>query len=256
MSATTPRAQPVRTASYGAAGASNRRSGAALLVVGAILVLARVLLHVIPAQLALDVQQQYTSWFMLPVVVLLGFVGWWVSPRIGIPPVWDDVDGARARLIYPALLGLAIGAFWVLVDALKPVSYVTHATFPGVIFFYTYSAIFVEVLNRLFFATIVTWLVAIVILRGRGLILTYWIVAGVVTLTTALGQAYGTYQASGGRPDVLDLILSFGLAAIFEPVAFYLYRKAGFLAPLIMKFVFYVIWHMVWGGLIQQVLLR
>ena len=184
--------------------------------------------------------------------IVLGFIGWRLSLKINIPELWTGPHPARSRLIYPALLGITIGIFWVLTDLYMQRQ--AHASFPGVIFLYTYAAIFAEVINRLFLATFLVWLVSIVILRGRALGRTYWTVAILITLWTSLASAYGTYQASGGNPSWLDVFSSFGLAAVFEPVAFYLYRRYGFLAPLVMHYAFYVIWHMLWGGLVMQVL--
>ena len=256
MSMSTSVVQPAQDVSPPAAPVNTSRTSAAILLsLAAILVLSRLLLAIFPTQLALAQQQQYLPWPMLPVVFLLGFVGWRLSLRIGIPPLWTGPGGARARLASPALLGLAVGVLWVLVDLLKPAASATHAAFPGIILLYTYAAIYVEVLLRLFFATFLVWLVAIVILRGRGLVPTYWTVAILLALLQASDQARATSQATGGNVASFEIIASFGLAAIAEPVAFYLYRRSGFLAPLVFHFVIYVIWHMLGGGLVQQVLL-
>ena len=70
----------------------------------------------------------------------------------------------------------------------------------------------------------------------------------------AYGQGAATYRTSGGDFFWFDVISVFALAAVVELVAFYLYRKSAILAPLVMHFVFYGVWHMLWGGLVKQVL--
>ena len=182
---------------------------------------------------------------MVVAVLVLGFVGLRLSPRIGIPEIWAGPHPARSRIIYPALLGLLIGIFWVLTDLF--VHREAHASFPGVIPLYTYAAILSEVINRLFLATFIVWLVSIVILRGRAVDSTYWTVAILLSLMTAYASGAATYRMSGGDFFWFDVISSFVLAAVFEPVAFYLYRTSAILAPLVMHFVYYAVWHMLWG---------
>ena len=131
-----------------------KRTSATILVgLAAIFVFCRVLLSIIPTQLALGQQQAYLSWFLVGAVLILGFVGWRLSLRIGIPEIWAGPNPARSRIIYPALLGLLIGIFWVLTDLFLQRE--VHASFPGVIPLYTYAAILSEVISRLFLATFI-----------------------------------------------------------------------------------------------------
>jgi hypothetical protein len=185
-------------------------------------------------------------------VVVLGFLGWRLSLRIGIPEIWAGPHPARSRIIYPALLGLSIGIFWVLTDLF--VHREVHASFPGVIPLYTYAAILSEVVSRLFLATFIVWLVSIVVLRGRAVDATYWVVAIVLSLMAAYAQGAATYRTSDGGFFWFDVISAFALAAVVESVAFYLYRRSAILAPLVMHFVFFAVWHMLWGGLVKQVI--
>ena len=189
---------------------------------------------------------------MVVAVLVLGFVGWRLSLRIGMPEIWAGSHPARSRIIYPALLGLLIGIFWVLTDLF--VHREVHASFPAVIPLYTYAAILSEVVTRLFLATFIVWLASIVILRGRAVDATYWAVAILLSLMAAYTQGAATYRTSGGDFFWFDVISAFALAAVFEAVAFYLYRKSAILAPLVMHFVFFAVWHMLWGGLVMQVL--
>jgi hypothetical protein len=228
----------------------SRRSVAILGGLAAIFVLSRVVLEFVPTDLALEQQRGYLAWPVVLGVLVAGYVGWRLSRRIGIPDLWAGSDPMRTRILAPAALGVAVGIGWVVTDLF--VRREAHASFPGVIPLYTYAAVFAEVVTRLFGATFLVWLVAVVLLRGRGVVATFWVVAVLSTLLTAYGSAAATYGTSDSQGALFwfDVISVFTLAAVFEPVAFYLYYKRNIVAPLVMHFAFYVVWHMLWGGVI------
>ena len=229
-----------------------RRSTAILGGLAAVFVLSRVVLEVVPTDLALEQQRGYLAWPVVLGLLVAGYVGWWLSRRIGMPDLWAGSKPLRTRILGPAALGVAAGIMWVITDLF--VRREAHASFPGVFPLYTYAAVFSEVATRLFGATFLGWLVAVVLLRGRGVAVTFWVVSIISTLLTAYAQAAATYRISDreGALFRFDVISAFALAAVFEPVAFYLYYKRNILAPLAMHFAFFAVWHMLWGGLFPQ----
>ncbi|MGH3388435.1 MAG: hypothetical protein ACRDOO_06105, partial [Actinomadura sp.] len=91
--------------------------------------------------------------------------------------------------------------------------------------------------------TLPLWLIANVILRNRGQAPVFWVLA----LLTSVIEPAGQLSLVAGQ---LDLMLVLGVALygvnVFEALLFWRY---GFLAPLVFRLAFYLVWHVV-GGVI------
>jgi hypothetical protein len=92
------------------------------------------------------------------------------------------------------------------------------------------------------------WLISGLLLKSRYQELVFWLVAagGAVIYWLAQVQAIRTYF-----PDQLSLAL---VAQIFVVIVVtittgaYLFRRGGFLAALSLRYSFYLVWHIIWGG--------
>jgi hypothetical protein len=197
------------------------------------------------------------DWITHLVVTALGLAAVWAIPRTGFPAAWDDRVSAGRRLLLPALLGLAFGVLAIAIEELTGATKILETKlgsaftvgFPGSLWVYSGGAVKWEALFRLVPIPILLWLISGLALRGRGQQRTFWALA---LLTSSI------------EPFVLQgvplLILSQG--AITPPVfaayavhsfafnlsAAVLFRRAGLLSPVLLRLVYYLIWHVGYGN--------
>jgi hypothetical protein len=116
-----------------------------------------------------------------------------------------------------------------------------HISFPASVIVYPGGAIIVEILYRLFPLPLLVWLVSNLLLRERRQTETFWAAAIVLSTIEPLGdlglKAFGfaTMAAVFAEDYALNLTQA------------YLFRRLGFLAAILMRAVFYVVWHVLWG---------
>jgi hypothetical protein len=106
---------------------------------------------------------------------------------------------------------------------------------------FTAAPILVEVLYRLLLIPLLLWLISTVILSGRAQNTIFWVLAVATSLLEPLTQF----------PDLQ--ILSPGVASILAAEYFainltqaYFFRKYGFLAAILVRVGFYVVWHVLY----------
>ena len=187
-------------------------------------------------------------WTTILVVALMGFIGLFLSRRTGFPEIWDAGISNRQRFLIPTLIGLIYGVITILHDLPKPSP--VHLDLPLSIPFYIYGAILLETMLRLFAISLLVWLISSVLLRGRWQTQVFWFAVIVTALyeplpfiredfSAALPIAYGS------------IILKWATETLFSAnvVSGWLFKKYGFLAPLVMRLSFYLVWHIIYGGL-------
>jgi hypothetical protein len=188
-------------------------------------------------------------WTTIFVIGLAGYAGLVLSRRTGFPDVWDARVSNRQRFLIPTLIGLVYGLETVLRDLPNPSP--VHLKLPLSVLFYTYGAVLLEIMLRLFAVTFLTWLVSNVLLRGRWQTPAFWVAAVVAALYEPLPSMR---EELGGAAAVAvpSVIIKWATEPLFiaNLVAAYLYRKYGFLAPLVMRLSFYLVWHIIYGGLL------
>ena len=185
------------------------------------------------------------TWPVLILAFLIGLAGLWAAQKMQFPEFWDAKITNRQRLLIPAGLGLVAGLVFLALGRLQPLGEI-NVPFPLSIPYYLYGGIVSEILYRLFLISILTWFISGVLLKYRGQQLTFWIVAIITSLLEPLGQLGTLYQLGllrNGFSPVLGVMLA--LAFAVNLLAAYLFRKFGFVAPLILRIAFYIVWHMV-----------
>jgi hypothetical protein len=216
----------------------------------AYLVLVKVLLALWPGVFRSPAQAAVFGWPWLLLWAALGWVGVVLSERTGFADPWNGEIPNRQRVLIPLLLGVVFGVLAIGVDLLTGWSDLVarkmgiasiHISFPASAIVYPGGAIIVEILYRLFPLSLLVWLVSNMLLRGRRQTETFWAAAIVLSTIEPLGDIG---------------LKTFGLAtmtAVFaEDYALnltqaYLFRRLGFLAAVLMRVVFYVVWHVLWG---------
>lgn len=185
----------------------------------------------------------------------LGFLGLKLSEKLGFTDIWDLKISNKQRFLVPALIGVGIGIFFILIDvifskfhALGPFP---HPPFLSSILASAVAGIGEEVIFRLFFISFWVWLISHVILKKRWQNQIFWIVTFFSALAFALGHFPSVMILFGLNsiqeiPFILisEIILLNGVISFF---AAYYFRKFGFLAAVGIHFWTDVVWHVIWG---------
>jgi hypothetical protein len=215
----------------------------------AYLVLVKLTLGLFPAVFRSPAQAKVFDWPFLALWAALGFAGVTLSERTGFPPAWEK-GSARSRLLIPAFWGIGFGLLAIATDAAtgwteaiaaKLSQPSIHISFPASVVIYPGGAVIVEILYRLFPIPVLLWIVSSLILRGKGRDATFWTLAALTSLLEPLGDLGLRDQ---GLPTmaavfVQDYALNFTQAWIF--------RKRGFLASIVVRVAFYLVWHILPG---------
>ncbi|UCH63499.1 MAG: CPBP family intramembrane metalloprotease [Fidelibacterota bacterium] len=185
----------------------------------------------------------------------LGYLGYSLSRKLDFADIWDEGVTNQQRFVIPALIGLGLGIFLIVADAVfsqfHDLGPLPHPSFPASIVASATAGISEEVIFRLFFISFWMWLVSRVILKGRGQEPVFWIVAVLSALAFAFGHlpatmAFFEFSTIGEVPPALlgEMVLLNGVLSLFTA---YYFRKYGFLAPVGIHFWTDVVWHVVWG---------
>jgi hypothetical protein len=154
--------------------------------------------------------------------------------------MWDRRTSLVWRVWLPIVFGLVLGVVAILVDrathwttlaaeAMKLPS--IHIDAPASYLIYPGGAIIVSILYFALLVPLFLW-----IFRGRG----FWVIAALVALIEPCTQ---DLHMTGGLAMTVavfaeDYALNLGQVSLF--------KRAGFVAAVLLRIVFYVVWHMVW----------
>ena len=189
-------------------------------------------------------------WTTIFTIAVMGFIGLILARRTGFPGVWDATVSNRQRFLIPAVIGFAYGIITVIIDLRNPSP--VHLQLPLSIPFYAYGALLLEIMLRLFTIPLLVWLFSNVILRGRWQMQVFWIAAIIAALYEPLPHMREQLSGVSGLA-VFIVISKWAIEPLFlaNVVSGWLFRKYGFLAALVMRLSFYLIWHIIYGGLIS-----
>lgn len=213
------------------------------------LVVAIVILAGMNIFLPLEINQgQQASWFYVIAVAVVGWIGVLLSPKTGFPEMWDSKISNKQRFWLPALVGLGMGIVMVLSDLFKPLGREAQTRFPDSLIVFSFGGITEEIIIHLFLTTFLVWLISGLILRGRYQETVFWLVAigGALFYWFVQVNAIRTYF-----PEQFSVTLAIQLFLIIGvtiTAGAYFFRKGGFLAALSLRYGFYLIWHIIWGG--------
>lgn len=196
-----------------------------------------------------------TAGMLLVIYGGLGFLGYRLSQRIGFSDIWAEQVSNRQRFLLPAIIGIGVGIFFILFDALiqmiSPLEVNFHPPFPTSLVASAIAGIGEEIIFRLFFVSFWMWLISKVILKGRGQEITFWVVSCFSALVFAIGHVPTVLFLLGlDNPVALpialwvEIIVLNGVLSIF---CAYYFRRFGFLAAVGIHFWTDVVWHVIWG---------
>lgn len=224
----------------------------------ALLILIKIFFLLFPVTLTLASNEVVFSPWTILTLALMGFVGLLLAGRTGFADIWDERVSNRQRFLIPCIVGLIYGLMTIapLVfgasNRLHPLATGSdiHVNFPLSIPYYTYGALFLEIFLRLFCVTLLVWLISNVLLRGKWQTPVFWLAAFVVAFYEPMPYMLEDFT---GKTSLGSLYVVFstvtGSLFISNVIAAYLFRKYGFLAPVVMRLSHYLIWHIIYGGL-------
>ena len=221
------------------------------LVLVAYLMIVKIVLDTfLPHAFADPGQAALFGWVPLGIFSILGLIGVWLSARTGFPDAWDESVSYRQRILFPLLIGIGFGLLQVAIDLVTGFSKLVAARhgvtqqftdFPSMFLIFTAAPIIVEVVYRLFLVPLVLWLLSNLLLKGRAQASIFWVLA---VLTSAL-EPVTQFPDLQILPAGLAVLLGLEYFAInFTQAAFF--RKRGFLAAILVRLGFYLLWHILY----------
>lgn len=193
-------------------------------------------------------------WDWMNVVVLLaGLPFIFLQQQAGLPELLDQRVSSKNRFLKPALIGIVFGLLDILVVKiiLHPEPYESLPPFlqpfPYSISLYSSGALELEIFYRLIPLTLLM-LAGRYIAKGKYATHFFWVAAVLTSLREPLEQF-----PSGATWFVTYALLSGFLMNFLQ--AWY-FRKAGFLASLIVRLGHYLVWHILLGIYVEYVELQ
>jgi len=218
----------------------------------AFLVLVKLAITFVPEAFRSTAQAAVFAWPMISALGGLGLGGLWLALRCGLPGFWNPDLPASRKWLLPVLSGVGFGILAIGVDALTGWTDVIerklgipsiHIDFPASLLIYPGGAVIVNVIYYLIPIPLLVWLISGVLLRGRFREPVFWTVGALAAAIEPLTQDL-SYP---GPAWVALLVLFSDYALNLAQVS--LFRRGSFFATVLLRVSFYLIWHVVWGGL-------
>lgn len=196
-------------------------------------------------------QASAISWSLIFLVIVMGYLGYFMSLKIDVARIWDDNVSNFQRFGIPTITGFIYGLVTIFNDYREHVNHPhqisekSHVSFPHSLVFYSFGDVFLEVFLRLFGISLIVWLFSHLIFRKRFEVVIFWI-AAVITSWYEISAYIGTYTFSTVAWGILTPLFISNMVEAYE------FKKYGFWAPLAFRFVFYIVWHVIWGSLITR----
>jgi hypothetical protein len=203
-----------------------------------------------PTRFPVAEQASAFYWRTIAVVALIGIIGIFLGRRSGFPDMWNDRIATRAGVLLPIVIGLVYGAITVAKDLADPSA--VHLKLPLGIFFFSYGALLLEIMLRQFAIPTLVWLISNMLLRGRAQQWVFWIAAIVAALYEPLPIIQQEIHAARAIA-IPAIVVNWAFQPLFlaNVLAGWLFRRYGLLSPLLMRLAFYLVWHILYGGLIS-----
>lgn len=182
-------------------------------------------------------------------LAILGALGIWLSARTGFPDALDPAVSNRQRFLFPVILGAAAGLALL---ALLPsqAGSTTQVGFPASLLIYFYLAIYTEIEYRLFPLPLIVWFFSSLLFRDRFQSRVFWITAILLSAIEPLVQVVETNLLGllGPSPALLTVVIFLLLYAVNLTSAF-VFRRAGILSSIALRFALLLIWRVLPGAL-------
>jgi hypothetical protein len=229
------------------------RSTLAFLAACLVLVAIKLLFDFYPGDYPVRGQAEAFTWPLVGGIVAIGFAGLLAERASGFPDAFADPRRERRGWIVAGLAGIAYGLLTAARDYfiegggnVLNLSDWAHVAWPWSLPFYTFGAIFLELLLRLGALCLLVWLIHVVILRRRWRMPVFWTVNLIVSFYEIMPMTMA---------DIADHRWLAIAATPLEPLYWtnvfegWLLLRFGWFAPIVFRLAFYLVWHVVYGGL-------
>ena len=234
-----------------------RPSAIAALAASLLLVGIKLLFELYPGEFPGRGQAEAFTWPVVGAVILIGLLGLLAERALSVDGRFPEPFTDRARERRALLIATATGAAYGLITVARnlagpgsrnPLSLTEwpHVPWPWSVPFYTFGAIFLEFLLRLGALCILVWLVHVVVLRRRWLMPTFWTVNVVVASYEIQPSVLEAVAARDWRSVALAPLEPLYWTNVFEG---WLLLRYGWVSPIVFRLAFYLVWHVIYGGL-------
>ena len=190
------------------------------------------------------VQNWTGSWLALILAAFFGFIAIKLAEKTGFPDILDEKISNKERFFYPALLGFAFAIIEILVGLAMGLPNI-HVPFPFSIPVYLSGGIFLEIIYHLIPTVFLVWLISNVLLKGKHQGQVFVVVAILASLWEPVMQITGMYRMGILTGTVFGAgLFIFIFAGNLIPIT--LFRKYGFLTPVVWRLTDYSLWHVIW----------
>jgi hypothetical protein len=220
------------------------------LLILVVIIILRLLISIFPPGQIASQMVNLTDTLSIGAIWVVGWVGVYLAPGTGFAGMWQKDISNIKRFLEPALIGMGIGIFTIGFDLIQPLGGESLIKFPASLVAYPLGGILEEIIFRLFLTTTLVWIFSNVLLRGKWQEVVFWIVNVFLGVFYTLSQL-SQYQNLVGSTDYLILARFFVVIAVYFLLAAFYYRKYGFLAAISMRLGDYLVWHIIWGGIVR-----
>jgi hypothetical protein len=192
------------------------------------------------------------GWPWLAIVAAVGALGTLCVSYTPLPGLWDADRSLGAKLIWPLLFGLVLGAAMVAWDMGTGWSHTVasrmhlpsiHIAWPLSVPIYFGGAILVTILYYFLLIPFLHWLVAGRILKNSGEAIVYWSLALPLSLVEPLTQGDFRDIAQSGPVAIPNAIGD----VLLNLLQVWFLRRSGLVAAIAMRVGFYAVWHVGYG---------
>lgn len=220
------------------------------LLILVVVVILRLLISIFPAGQIASQMVNLTDSLSIGAIWVVGWVGVYLAPGTGFAGMWQKETSNIKRFLEPALIGVGIGLLSIGFDLIQPLGGESLIKFPASLVAYPLAGILEEIIFRLFLTTTLVWMFSNMLLRGKWQEVVFWMVNVFLGVFYTLSQL-SQYQSLVGTIDILVLARFFVVIAVYFLLAAYYYRKYGFLAAISMRLGDYLVWNVIWGGIVR-----
>jgi len=198
-------------------------------------------------------QQAAFQWYFVIVFAALAALGRLFGRVTDFPELWDPQVTNRVRVAAPLVIGFGLGAVALALDrscgisrALATVANVptVHPSFPSSLLVYSYIGVAGEIFFHYFPLPFLVWFFSTLLFARRHQEETFWVLALAISFwepLTLIAKLKGYPRASAA---------GFALAYAENFLGAYLFRRAGFLAPVVLRLAYYAVWLIIGAGLV------
>jgi membrane protease YdiL (CAAX protease family) len=222
----------------------------AYLLVFVVIILLRLLISLFPSGQTASQIINLADSLSIGAIWLVGWAGVYLAPGTGFTGMWEKGISNRKRFLEPALIGAGIGLLSIVVDLFHPLASEELIKLPASLVAYPLAGILEEIVFRLFLTTTLVWIFSNVLLRGKWQEGVFWVVNVFLGVFYTLSQL-SQYENLIAKVDLLIVLHFFIMIAVYFILAAFYYRKNGFLAAISMSMGNYLVWHILWGGIIR-----